>query len=91
MQFLYLLKHLKIIAARKTIAIELAQYLDLLRREFSFGVARRDEVVTNGEFMVNHRSEAALDAKVIESGIALGLRLRAETSTCGPDQARSTS
>jgi len=70
-----LLSNMKLISARECIHMPFAQYLDLLRLEFTQGTHYKDKNVIEENILINCKSEMPLSSDVIERGIELGKKI----------------
>lgn len=70
------LKHMKLIAARKLINIEIKEYIKLLKEEFSKRTYYRTLHEKDPSVLVNLKNRVPMTEQVINDGIELGLSLR---------------
>lgn len=70
------LKHMKLIAARKLINIEMKDYLELLKKEFQKRTYYRTLQEKNPDILVNLKNRVPMSEQAINDGITLGLSLR---------------
>lgn len=70
------LKHMKLIAARKLINIELKEYIKLLKEEFSKRTYYKSLQDRNPSILINIKNRVPMSNQAITEGIDLGLQLR---------------
>lgn len=70
------LKHMKLIAARKLIKIEMKEYLELLKTEFQKRTYYRTIQEKDPSIIVNLKNRVPMSLETIEEGIELGMSLR---------------
>ncbi len=70
------LEHMKLIAARKLINIEMKEYLKLLKSEFRKRTYYRTLQEKDPRILVNLKNRVPMSKEAIEDGITLGLSLR---------------
>lgn len=70
------LNRMHLIAARKLISIEIEDYIDLLRQEFSRSTYYRNLLEKDPSILINQKNREPMMQEAIEDGIALGLKLR---------------
>lgn len=70
------LSHMKLIAARKLINIEIKEYINLLRKEFKKRTYYRTIEEKDPNIIINLKNRVAMTEQAIEDGITLGLNLR---------------
>lgn len=70
------LKHMKLIAARKLINIELKEYIKLLQTEFQKRTYYRSLNERDSSTIVNIKNRVPMSSEAIDDGIELGLQLR---------------
>lgn len=70
------LKHMKLIAARKLINIEMKEYLKLLKSEFQKRTYYRTLQEKDPSIIVNLKNRVPMSLETIEEGIKLGMSLR---------------
>lgn len=70
------LKHMKLIAARKLINIELKDYIELLKKEFQKRTYYRTLLEKDPSIIVNLKNRVPMTESAIQEGIKLGLSLR---------------
>ncbi len=70
------LKHMKLIAARKLINIEMKEYLKLLKSEFQKRTYYRTLQEKDPSIIVNLKNRVPMSLETIEEGIELGMSLR---------------
>lgn len=72
------LKRMKLIAARELVPMQLEEYINVIRKEFSKPTYYRKESERDKSIIINHKSRIAMTEKEIEKGIELGRELRKE-------------
>ena len=70
------LKHMKLIAARKLINIELKEYIKLLKHEFQRRTYYRTLYEKDPSIIINLKNRVSMTTEAINDGINLGLTLR---------------
>lgn len=70
------LKHMKLIAARKLINIELKEYIKLLKYEFQRRTYYRTLSEKDPSIIINLKNRVSMTTEAINDGINLGLTLR---------------
>lgn len=70
------LKHMKLIAARKLINIELKEYIELIKKEFKRRTYYRTLAEKDPSIIINLKNRVAMSTEAINDGINLGLTLR---------------
>ncbi len=70
------LEHMKLIAARKLINIEMKEYIKLLKSEFRRRTYYRTLLEKDPRILVNLKNRVPMSEQAIEDGITLGLSLR---------------
>lgn len=71
-----ILKRMKLIAARKLINIELKDYIELIKKEFSKRTYYRSLEERDNSILINIKNRVPMTKEAIEDGITLGLSLR---------------
>lgn len=71
-----ILKHLRLIAARKLITIELKEYFEILKHEFTKRTYYHYLSDKDPNILVNVKNRIPMEKEAIEDGITLGLKLR---------------
>lgn len=71
-----ILKRMKLIAARKLINIELKDYIELIKKEFSKRTYYRTLEERDNSVLINIKNRVPMTKEAIEDGISLGLSLR---------------
>ncbi|MDE5830828.1 MAG: hypothetical protein K2H53_04095, partial [Clostridia bacterium] len=70
------LKRMKLIAARELVSMELDEYIDTIKREFTKRTYYSEEDKEDKSMIINHRSWLPMEREEIEDGIKLGIELR---------------
>ena len=71
-----ILKRMKLIAARELLSMSMEEYMERIQKEFLQRTYYRSEEERDPSIQVNHKLKSPMTVKEIQTGIALGLRLR---------------
>lgn len=71
-----ILKRMKLIAARDMVSMNLEEYIQTIRNEFSKRTYYRTEETRDKSILVNHKSRIPMTEEEINKGIEIGLKLR---------------
>ena len=71
-----ILRRMKLIAARDMISINLDDYIETIRNEFSKRTYYRSEIERDKSILINYKSRIPMSEEEIDEGIKIGLQLR---------------
>lgn len=74
------LKHMKLIACREEVHCSFEKYISLIRHEFGQKTYYASEELRDKSVLINHKARVGMTSSAIEAGIAIGRKLRRDST-----------